>query len=62
MCDFVQCTLRYIISLRSKEKELIRMFEIVLGREKWTCLKKEWKRTDEKYSQFNAACRTFRKL
>ena len=26
----------YPISLRSKEKELIRMFEIVLGRGKWT--------------------------
>ena len=43
MCDFVQCTLRYIISLRSKEKELIRMFEIVLGRGKWTCLKQNGK-------------------
>jgi len=40
MCEFVQCTLLYIaISLRSKEKELIHMFEIVLGRGKWTCLK-----------------------
>jgi hypothetical protein len=29
----------YPISLRSKEKELIRMFEIVLGRGKWTCLR-----------------------
>jgi hypothetical protein len=29
----------YPISVRSKEKELIRMFEIVLGRGKWTCLK-----------------------
>ena len=28
----------YPISLRSKEKELIRMFEIVLWRGKWTCL------------------------
>ena len=37
----------YPISLHSKEKELIRMFEIVLGRGKWT----EWKRTGENYSQ-----------
>jgi hypothetical protein len=33
----------YPISLRSKEKELIRMFEIVLGRGKWTCLKQNGK-------------------
>jgi hypothetical protein len=33
----------YPISLRSKEKELIRMFEIVLGRGKWTCLKQNEK-------------------
>ena len=31
----------YPISLCSKEKELIRMFEIVLGRGKWTCLKQK---------------------
>jgi hypothetical protein len=52
----------YPISLRSKEKELIRMFEIVLGRGKWTCLKQNEKKTGEKYSQLNAACMTFRKL
>ena len=39
----------YPISLRSKEKELIRMFEIVLGRGKWTT-QTERKRTGEKYS------------
>jgi hypothetical protein len=33
----------YPISLRSKEKELIRMFEIVLGRRKRTCLKQNGK-------------------
>ena len=33
----------YPISLRSKEKELICMFEIVLGREKWTCLEQNGK-------------------
>jgi hypothetical protein len=33
----------YPISLRSKEKELIRMFEIVLGRGKWACLKQNGK-------------------
>jgi hypothetical protein len=33
----------YPISLRSKKKELIRMFEIVLGRGKWTCLKQNEK-------------------
>ena len=33
----------YLISLRSKEKELIRMFEIELGRGKWTCLKQNGK-------------------
>ena len=33
----------YPIPLRSKEKELIRMFEIVLGRGKWTCLKQNGK-------------------
>jgi hypothetical protein len=33
----------YPISLRLKEKELIRMFEIVLGRGKWTCLKQNGK-------------------
>jgi hypothetical protein len=31
----------YPISLRSKEQELIRMFEIILGSEKWTCLKQK---------------------
>jgi hypothetical protein len=33
----------YPISLRSKEKVLIRMFEILLGRGKWTCLKQNGK-------------------
>jgi hypothetical protein len=33
----------YPISLRSKEKKLICMFEIVLGRGKWTCLKQNGK-------------------
>jgi hypothetical protein len=33
----------YPISLRSKEKELIRVFEIVLGRGKWTYLKQNGK-------------------
>ena len=33
----------YPISLRSKEKELIRVFEIVLGRWKWTYLKQNGK-------------------
>jgi hypothetical protein len=33
----------YPISLRSKEKVLIRIFEIVLGRGKWTCLKQNGK-------------------
>jgi hypothetical protein len=33
----------YPISIRSKEKELIRMFEIVLGKGKWTCLKQNGK-------------------
>ena len=33
----------YPISLCSKEKELIRMFEIVLGTGKWTCLKQNEK-------------------
>jgi hypothetical protein len=27
------------------------VFEIVLGREKWTLTQTEWKRTGEKYSQ-----------
>ena len=40
MCDFVQCTLPYIPSLK---RELIRMIEIVLGRGKWTCLKQNGK-------------------
>jgi hypothetical protein len=40
MCDFVQCTLPYIPSLK---RELIRMFEIVLGRGKWTSLKQKGK-------------------
>ena len=38
----------YPISLRSKEKELIRMFEIVLGRGKWTCLKQNGKKKQVK--------------
>ena len=33
----------YPISLRSKRKELIRIFEIVLGSGKWTCLKQNGK-------------------
>jgi hypothetical protein len=33
----------YPTSLRSKEKELIRMFEIVLGREQWTSLEQNRK-------------------
>jgi hypothetical protein len=33
----------YPISLRSKEKELMRVFEIVLGRWKWTYLKQNGK-------------------
>ena len=33
----------YPISLRSKEKELIRMLEIVIGRGKWTYLKQNGK-------------------
>ena len=41
----------YPISLCSKEKELIRMFEIVLGRGKWTLTQTEWKRTGDTYSQ-----------
>jgi hypothetical protein len=42
--NFPICELsHYPISLRSKEKELIRMFEMVLGRGKWTCLKQKGK-------------------
>ena len=41
MCDFVQCTLPYIPSF--KRERTIRMFEIVLGRGKWTCLKQNGK-------------------
>ena len=41
MCDLFNA--HFPISLRSKEKELIRMFEMVLGRGKWTCLKQKGK-------------------
>ena len=41
MCDLFNA--HYPISLRLKEKEPIRMFEIVLGRGKWTCLKQNGK-------------------
>jgi hypothetical protein len=34
----------YPMSLRSKEKELIRMFEIVIRKRKWTCLKQNGKK------------------
>ena len=52
----------YPISLRSKEKELIRMFEIVIRKGEMDMSQTEWKRTGEKYSQLNAACMTVRKL
>jgi hypothetical protein len=46
----------YPISLRSKEKELIRILEMDMSQT-------EWERTGEKYSQLNAAWMTsFRKL
>jgi hypothetical protein len=56
----------YPISLRLKEKVLIRMFEIVLGRGKWTCLKQNGKEQVKKHIilhcmslRCEASCRTW---